>query len=66
MSPAVFIPIAEQTGLIGALGACSPTVRLEVPDKPIVINLNVKIEQEVRGKLEKGVEEAMLKNPKIF
>ena len=52
--------------LIAMLGACSPTVRLEVPDKPIVINLNVKIEQEVRVKLEKGVEEAMLKNPKIF
>ncbi|MCC6914503.1 MAG: YnbE family lipoprotein [Rhodospirillaceae bacterium] len=52
--------------MITALGACSPTVRLEVPDKPIVINLNVKIEQEVRVKLEKGVEEAMLKNPKIF
>jgi hypothetical protein len=53
-------------GMIALLGACSPTVRLEVPDKPIVINLNVKIEQEVRIKLEKGVEEAMLKNPKIF
>ncbi|MCA0201397.1 MAG: YnbE family lipoprotein [Proteobacteria bacterium] len=52
--------------MVAALGACSPTVRLEVPDKPIVINLNVKIEQEVRVKLEKGVEEAMLKNPKIF
>ncbi|MGE3474789.1 MAG: YnbE family lipoprotein [Rhodospirillaceae bacterium] len=52
--------------MVTALGACSPTVRLEVPDKPIVINLNVKIEQEVRVKLEKGVEEAMLKNPKIF
>jgi hypothetical protein len=52
--------------VVTALGACSPTVRLEVPDKPIVINLNVKIEQEVRVKLEKGVEEAMLKNPKIF
>lgn len=48
------------------LGACSPTIKLEVPDKPIVINLNVKIEQEVRVKLEKGVEEAMQKNPKIF
>lgn len=48
------------------LGGCSPTVRLEVPDRPIVINLNVKIEQEVRVKLEKGVEEAIQSNPKIF
>ncbi len=57
---------AALLGLIAVLGACSPTVRLEVPDKPIVINLNVKIEQEVRVKLEKGVEEAMQQNPKIF
>lgn len=53
-------------GLVLCIGACSPTVRLEVPDKPIVINLNVKIEQEVRVKLEKGVEEAIQNNPKIF
>jgi hypothetical protein len=52
--------------MAGLLGACSPTIKLEVPDKPIVINLNVKIEQEVRVKLEKGVEEAIQKNPKIF
>ena len=51
---------------MGLVAACSPTIKLEVPDKPIVINLNVKIEQEVRVKLEKGVEEAMQKNPKIF
>ncbi len=57
---------AVVTALGGSVGGCSPTVRLEVPDKPIVINLNVKIEQEVRVKLEKGVEEAMQKNPKIF
>lgn len=58
--------IAALCGVIILLGACSPTIKLEVPDKPIVINLNVKIEQEVRVKLEKGVEEAMQKNPKIF
>ena len=52
--------------MTGFVTACSPTIKLEVPDKPIVINLNVKIEQEVRVKLEKGVEEAMQKNPKIF
>jgi hypothetical protein len=48
------------------LSSCTPTVRLEVPDKPIVINLNVKIEQEVRIKLEKGVEEVVEENPDIF
>ena len=64
------MPVKSQTiaFLAAALlaAACQPTVKVEAPDKPIVINLNVKIEQEVRIKLEKGVEEAMLKNPKIF
>lgn len=48
------------------VGACSPTVKVEAPDKPIVINLNVKIEQEVRIKVEKGVEDLLTDNPDIF
>ncbi len=39
-----------------ALAACAPTVKIEPPDKPIVINLNIKIEQEIRIKIEKDVE----------
>ena len=46
--------------------ACSPTVKVEAPDKPIVINLNIKIEQEVRIKVEKGVEDLLSDNPDIF
>ena len=38
------------------VAACTPTVRVEAPKDPIVINLNVKIEQEVRIKVEKDVE----------
>ena len=44
--------------LIGVVAsACTPTVKVQAPDKPIVINLNVKIEQEVRIRVEKGVED---------
>lgn len=50
----------------GLVSSCTPTVRLEVPEKPITINLNVKIEQEVRIKLEEGVEEVVEENPDIF
>jgi hypothetical protein len=46
--------------------ACSPTVKVEAPDKPIVINLNIKIEQEVRIKVEKDVEDLLSENPDIF
>ncbi|KAA5605346.1 YnbE family lipoprotein [Roseospira marina] len=51
-------------GLI--LGACQPTVKVEAPDKPIVINLNVKIEQDVRVRLEKDVEDVLDERPDIF
>jgi hypothetical protein len=48
------------------LAACSPTVKVEAPDKPIVINLNVKIEQEVRVKIEQQARDDIAKNPDIF
>ena len=41
---------------VALLAACAPTVKVEAPDKPIVINLNIKIEQEIRIKVEKDVE----------
>lgn len=52
--------------ILGVLSGCTPTVKVEAPDKPIVINLNVKIEQEVRIKVEKGVEDLLSDNPDIF
>lgn len=45
---------------------CNPTVKVEAPDKPIVINLNVKIEQEVRVKVDKDVESLVNNNPNLF
>lgn len=50
----------------GALGACTPTVKIEAPDKPIEINLNVKIDQEVRLKLDDSVEDLISSNPDLF
>jgi hypothetical protein len=46
--------------------ACNPTVKVEAPDKPIVINLNVKIEQEVRVKIDKDVDSLVKSNPNLF
>ena len=48
------------------LAACQHKVQVEAPKDPIVINLNVKIEQEVRVKLEKDVEDLLEENPEIF
>ena len=36
--------------------ACTPTVKLEAPDKPIEINMNIKIEQEVRVRVERDLD----------
>lgn len=46
--------------------ACQPTVRVEPPKEPITINLNVKIEQEVRVKIERDVEKLLEENPDLF
>lgn len=50
---------------IGA-AACSPQVKIVAPDKPIEINLNVKIDQEVRIKLDREVEDLIADNPDLF
>ncbi|HEX5078898.1 MAG TPA: YnbE family lipoprotein [Geminicoccaceae bacterium] len=54
--------------LLGALllAACQHTVQIEAPKDPIVINLNVKIEQEVRVKVEDDVEELFQTNKDLF
>lgn len=46
--------------------ACSPTVKVQAPDKPIEINLNVKIEQEVKIKLDKEVDELLEEDSDLF
>lgn len=47
-------------------GAACTTVRLEGGDKPIEVNLNVKIDQEVRVKLDREIEDLIANNPEIF
>ena len=47
------------TGIASALllFACQPRVRIEAPKEPITINLNVKIEHEIRVKVDKDLEQ---------
>lgn len=46
--------------------ACTPTVQVAAPTEPITINLNVKIDQEVRVRLDKEVEDLIANNPDLF
>ena len=48
------------------LAGCSPTLKVEAPDKPIEINLNIKIEQEVRIKVERDLEKVFAEDPDLF
>lgn len=54
-------------GLLGlGLTACTPTIQVQAPDKPIEINLNVKIEQEIRIKVDRELDDLFANNPDLF
>ncbi len=48
------------------VAACQPTVKVEAPDKPIVINLNVHIDQEVKVKVDRALDDAFKDHPELF
>ncbi|TVR99072.1 MAG: YnbE family lipoprotein [Rhodospirillales bacterium] len=47
-------------------GGCQPRVMLEAPKDPIVIDLNVRIEHEVRVKVDRELETLFDENPELF
>lgn len=49
--------------LAASLGGC---IKLQAPDKPIEINLNVNVRQEVIVRLEREIEALIQNNPNIF
>jgi len=57
-----FTPFAL-LALCAALLACSPTVKVEAPKEPITINLNIKLDADVRVKLEQQAKEDVASNP---
>lgn len=44
--------------------ACS--VQMQAPDEPIEINMNVKIEHEIRVKVERDIEQMLEENEDLF
>ena len=51
--------------LVLAIG-CTPKVQVAAPEEPIVINLNVKIEHEIRVKVDKDLENLFEENDELF
>ena len=52
--------------LIFLAGCTTHRVEVEAPDKPITINLNVKIDHEVRIKVEKELEQVLSEDSGLF
>ena len=48
---------------VAFMAGCSPTIRVEAPDKPIVINMNIKIDHEIRIKVDRELD-SLLDNKK--
>ncbi|MFQ1005248.1 YnbE family lipoprotein [Gilliamella sp. CG22] len=44
------------------LMGCSPTVRVQAPNEPININLNVKIDHEINIKVDKALDNVINKS----
>ncbi|MGI9317381.1 MAG: YnbE family lipoprotein [bacterium] len=45
---------------------CAPTVKVATPEEPITINLNVKIEHEIRVKVEKDLDDLFSEESELF
>jgi hypothetical protein len=52
--------------LVLALTACTPKVVVEAPSEPIVINMNVKIEHEIRIKIDKELDDLFEEEEDLF
>ena len=48
------------------ISSCTPTVKVAPPDEPITINLNVKIEHEIRVKVDKELEDVFSEDSGLF
>lgn len=49
-----------------ALSACTPTVQVAMPNEPITINLNIKIEHEIRVKVERELDDIFSEDSDLF
>jgi len=48
------------------LAGCTPKVQLEAPKEPIVINMNIKIEHEIRVRVDKDLDQLIDDEKDIF
>jgi hypothetical protein len=51
---------------LALFAACAPKVQIEAPKEPITINMNIKIEHEIRIKVDKDLDQLIDKNDELF
>jgi YnbE-like lipoprotein len=61
-----FTRAAQVAAMVAAAAPLSGCVTVKAPDKPIDINLNVDIKQEVLVRLQQDVQQMIQKNPQAF
>lgn len=49
--------------IVAIMAACTPTVQVEAPKEPITINLNIKLDADVRLKVEEKAKEDVSTKP---
>ena len=60
------INFASAFAVLILMTACTPTVRVEAPKEPITINLNIKLDADVRVKLQEEAKKDIESNPDVF
>ncbi len=53
-------------GVLWGVAGCTPRVEVVAPDQPITINLNVKIDHEIRVKVDKELDQVMSNKSGLF
>ncbi len=49
-----------------AAGGCTPTVKVAPPEEPITINLNVKVQHDIRIKVDRELDEVISEESPLF
>ncbi|WP_286237579.1 YnbE family lipoprotein [Neptuniibacter halophilus] len=60
------LPTAALLSVLTVVSGCSPRVEVAVPNEPITINLNVKIEHEILVKVDREIDDLLSENSDIF
>ena len=58
--------VAVMVSLSSIPAGCTPRVEVATPDKPITINLNVKIDHEIRVQVDRELDQVLSKNSGLF